>query len=259
MNAPLEARHLDRPKPQFDLSLVDENEHLIPRPYGTLQSLNLDHLYRYAFAKGLCFGADVLDAAMGCGYASLLLDCKSYTGVDIDHNMVAFANQIYLPMMKGQDRAPRSRQAEPAPQGGEPALGRPGGRLQHRYLQGSVLELPVADHSIDTFISFETIEHIQPGELAQYFAEAKRVLRPGGRFVCSTPIYRGDKHGLLTRYHPFEFRYQQFEATLMANGFALQETLYQWPPHFTLEHVVPSLAQTQQSAPFLTICVCRAA
>ena len=229
MNAPLEAA-------KFNLALVDENEHLIPRPYGTLQSLNLDHLYRYAFAKGLCFGADVLDAAMGCGYASLLLDCKSYTGVDIDPNMVAFANEVYLPMMKG---------------------GHGSGNGKHRYLQGSVLALPVDSQSIDTFISFETIEHIQPGELPQYFAEAKRVLRPGGRFVCSTPIYRGDKFGLLTRYHPFEFRYQQFEATLQANGFALTETLYQWPPHFTLEHVVPSLAQTQQQAPFLTICVCR--
>jgi ubiquinone/menaquinone biosynthesis C-methylase UbiE len=221
MNAPLEAA-------KFNLSLVDENEHLIPRPYGTLQSLNLDHLYRYAFAKGLCYGADVLDAAMGCGYSSLLLNCKSYTGVDIDSNMVAFANEVYLPMMKGD---------------------------RHRYLQGSVLELPVADKSIDTFISFETIEHIQPGELPQYFAEAKRVLRKGGRFVCSTPIYRGDQYGLLTRYHPFEFRYQQFEATLVANGFTLTEVLYQWPPHFTLEHVVPSFAQTQQAAPFLTICV----
>ena len=221
MNAPLEAR-------QFNLAEVDENEHLIPRPYGTLQSLNLDHLYRYAFAKGLCYGADVLDAAMGCGYASLLLNCKSYTGVDIDPNMVAFANETYLPMMGG---------------------------ARHRYVQGSLLELPVADHSIDTFISFETIEHIQPGEVGKYFEEAKRVLRPGGRFVCSTPIYRGDKFGLLTRYHPFEFRYQQFEATLLANGFSLVETLYQWPPHFTLEHVVPSLAQTQQAAPFLTICV----
>ena len=225
MNAPLEAA-------KFNLSLVDENEHLIPRPYGTLQSLNLDHLYRYAFAKGLCYGADVLDAAMGCGYSSLLLNCKSYTGVDIDHNMVAFANEVYLPMM----------QSAAAPS-------------QHRYLQGSVLELPVDDHSIDSFISFETIEHIQPGEVPQYFAEAKRVLRKGGRFVCSTPIYRGDKHGLLTRYHPFEFRYQQFEATMLAHGFTMLETLYQWPPHFTLEHVVPSHAQTQQAAPFLTICV----
>ncbi len=223
MNAPLEAS-------KFDLGLVDENEHLIPRPYGTLQTLNLDHLYRYAFAKGHCYGADVLDAAMGCGYSSLLLNCKSYTGVDIDSNMVAFANETYLPMMKGG---------------------------AHRYLKGSVLELPVDNQSIDTYLSFETIEHIQPGELAKYFTEVKRVLRPGGRFVCSTPIYRGDRFGLLTRYHPFEFRYQQFEATLVNQGFVMQETLYQWPPHFTLEHVMPSFAQTQQAAPFLTVCVCR--
>ena len=48
--------------PTFDLSKVDENEHLIPRPYGTLQTLNLDHLHRYAFAKGFCYNANVLDA-----------------------------------------------------------------------------------------------------------------------------------------------------------------------------------------------------
>jgi len=223
MNAPLEAR-------KFNLSEVDEAEHLIPRPYGTLQTLNLDHLYRYAFAKGFCYGADVLDAAMGCGYSSLLLNCKSYTGVDIDANMVAFANEQYLPMTR-----------------------------TGRYLQGSVLALPVPDHSIDTYISFETIEHIQPHEVPQYFAEVKRVLRPGGRFLCSSPIYRGNQFGLLTRYHPFEFRYQQFEATLLGQGFQPEETLYQWPPHFTLEHVKPTLAQTQQRAPFLTVCVARVA
>lgn len=223
MNAPLEAR-------QFDLAAVDEAEHLIPRPYGTLQTLNLDHLYRYAFAKGFCYGADVLDAAMGCGYSSLLLNCKSYTGLDIDANMVAFANEQYLPMTR-----------------------------TGRYLQGSVLALPVPDQSIDTYISFETIEHIQPHEVPQYFAEVKRVLRPGGRFLCSSPIYRGNQFGLLTRYHPFEFRYQQFEATLLGQGFQLEETLYQWPPHFTLEHVKPTLAQTQQRAPFLTVCVARVA
>jgi cyclopropane fatty-acyl-phospholipid synthase-like methyltransferase len=54
----------------------------------------------------------------------------------------------------------------------------------------------VPDHSIDTYISYETIEHIQPGEVPQYFAEVKRVLRPGGRFLCSSPIYRGDQFGL---------------------------------------------------------------
>jgi ubiquinone/menaquinone biosynthesis C-methylase UbiE len=213
---------------KFKLELVDENEHLIPRPYGTLQTLNLDHLYRYAYAKGYCYNADVLDAAMGCGYPSLILNCKTYSGVDIDPNMVAFAKEHYLPLMSNA-----------------------------KYVQGSVLDLPFENHSKDVYISYETIEHIQPGEVAQYFSEVKRVLRPGGKFICSTPIYRGEKFGLLTKYHPYEFRYAQFEATLVNQGFQLLDTLYQWPPHFTLEHVQPSFAQTQQSAPFLTICVCQ--
>jgi ubiquinone/menaquinone biosynthesis C-methylase UbiE len=212
----------------FDLSKVDENEHLIPRPYGTLQSLNLDHLHRYALAKGYCYNADVLDAAMGCGYSSLVLNCRHYTGVDIDPNMVAFANEQYKPMMTNSE-----------------------------YVQGSVLSLPVADRSIDTFISYETIEHIQPGEVNQYFGEVRRVLRPGGTFICSTPIYRGDAYGLLTRYHPYEFRYGQFETTLANHGLAVIEIWYQWPPHFTLQQLVPRFAQTQQQAPFMVICVCK--
>lgn len=218
----------DSPVPAFDLSKVDEAEHLIPRPYGTLQTLNLDHLYRYAFAKAHCYNADVLDAAMGCGYASLILNCKHYTGVDIDPNMVAFPNERYKPMIPNAT-----------------------------YLQGSVTELPVADKSIDTYISFETIEHIQPQDLPKYFAEVKRVVRPGGTFLCSTPIYRGDQYGLLTQYHPFEFRYGHFEATLIANGLALVETWYQWPPYFALQQMIPSFAQTQQLAPFIAVCVCK--
>jgi ubiquinone/menaquinone biosynthesis C-methylase UbiE len=212
----------------FDLNLVDEAEHLIPRPIGTLQSLNLDHLYRYAFAKSFCYNADVLDAAMGCGYSSLILNCKHYTGVDIDANMVAFANQHYKPMIPNAD-----------------------------YLQGNVCDLQVKDGSIDTFISFETIEHLPLAQIATYFSEVKRVLRPGGTFLCSTPIYRGDRIGLLTRYHAFEFRFGQFEATLLNNGFNIHETWYQWPPHFTIQPVIPTALQTQQPMPFIVVCVCR--
>ncbi len=212
----------------FDLSLVDEAEHLIPRPYGTLQTLNLDHLFRYAFAKAHCYGADVLDAAMGCGYSSLILNCKSYTGVDIDRNMVAFPNENYKKMIPNAT-----------------------------YLHGSVLDLPVPENSIDTYISFETIEHIQPNELPIYFSEVKRVLRPGSTFICSTPIYRGDNFGLLTKYHPFEFKYGNFEATLLNNGFSILETWYQSPPYFAIQKIMPTYAETQQAAPFIVICVCR--
>jgi len=208
----------------FDFNKVDEEEHLIPRPYGTLQTLNLDHLHRYAFAKSFCFNANVLDAAMGCGYASLILNCKHYTGIDIDPNMVAFANQQYSPIIQNAT-----------------------------YMQGSVLDLPIASGSIDTFISFETIEHIQLEELSLYLAEAKRVLRPGGTFLCSTPIYRGEAYGVLAKYHPYEFQYNHFCSVLINNGFQLHETWYQWPPYYTIQSIVPRFEQTQQMAPFIVV------
>jgi SAM-dependent methyltransferase len=212
----------------FDLSQVDEAEHLIPRPFGTLQTLNLDHLHRYALAKSFCYNANVLDAAMGCGYSSLVLNCRHYTGVDIDANMVAFANENYRPVMSNAT-----------------------------FLQGSVLDLKVETGTIDTFISFETIEHLPLAEIAKYFAEVKRTLKPGGLFLCSTPIYRGDATGLLTKYHHFEFRYGQFEATLLSNGFQLLQTWYQWPPYYTMQSLIPAAAQTQQTAPFIVVCLCR--
>jgi SAM-dependent methyltransferase len=125
------------------------------------------------------------------------------------------------------------------------------------YLQGSVLDLPIATSAIDTYISFETIEHIQPNELGAYFSEVKRVLKPGGTFLCSTPIYRGDNFGLLTKYHPFEFKFGNFEATLINNNFSILETWYQWPPYFTIQQVMPTLSDTQQPTPFIVICVCK--
>ncbi len=212
----------------FDFSQVDEDEHLIPRPYGTLQSLNLDHLHRYAFAKSFCYNANVLDAAMGCGYASLILNCKHYTGIDIDPNMVAFPNQHYKPLVSNAT-----------------------------YLQGSVVDLPIESGSIDTYISFETIEHIQPDELDRYLKEAKRVLRPGGTFLCSSPIYRGDNYGLLAKYHPYEFQYNHFTNTLINNGFLLYETWYQWPPYYTIQSIAPRFEQTQQISPFIVLGVFR--
>lgn len=46
-------------------------------------------------------------------------------------------------------------------------------------------KLPLADHSIDLFISFESIEHIDDDH--GFLKEVARVLKPDGSFICSTP------------------------------------------------------------------------
>lgn len=47
------------------------------------------------------------------------------------------------------------------------------------------LNLPFADESFDAVVSFETIEHVN--EVDHFLEEMKRVLKPGGLFICSTP------------------------------------------------------------------------
>jgi SAM-dependent methyltransferase len=51
----------------------------------------------------------------------------------------------------------------------------------------SATDLPFQDHSFDTVVSWEVLEHIPPKTEPIMFSEAARVLRPGGRFYLSTP------------------------------------------------------------------------
>jgi predicted SAM-dependent methyltransferase len=49
--------------------------------------------------------------------------------------------------------------------------------------------LPVLDNSIDIVTIVELLEHITEEEATQLLGECRRVLRPGGRLVVSTPNY----------------------------------------------------------------------
>jgi 2-polyprenyl-3-methyl-5-hydroxy-6-metoxy-1,4-benzoquinol methylase len=51
----------------------------------------------------------------------------------------------------------------------------------------SAIGLPFQDHSFDTVVCWEVLEHIPRRTEAIMFAEVARVLKPGGRFYLSTP------------------------------------------------------------------------
>ncbi|MGN7715304.1 class I SAM-dependent methyltransferase [Hyphomicrobiales bacterium] len=160
------------------LGLDFTGERFVPDIDGVIR---LEHLHRYAFARDLTAGRDVLDIACGEGYGSAMIseNANSVIGVDIAADAIAYARQTYV-------------------------------RENLNFLEGSATKIPVADASVDVVVSFETIEHLEDHEAM--LAEIKRVLRPGGILVISSPnkkIY-SDETGYSNPYHVKELYTEEF-------------------------------------------------
>lgn len=118
--------------------------------------VEVEHLHRYLLARDLCRGFDVLDVASGEGYGSALLaqTARSVVGIELDLKAVKHAQSSYV--------APNLR-----------------------FVEGDARHLPLPDACVDVVVSFETIEHLYEQDI--FLAEVRRVLRPGGRFLVSSP------------------------------------------------------------------------
>jgi SAM-dependent methyltransferase len=120
-----------------------------------------------------CRGRDVLEAGCGEGYgADLIADvARRVVAVDYDEATVAHVRARYP-------------------------------RVEVRH--GNLAELPLPDASVDVVVNFQVIEHLwdQPG----FVAECRRVLRPGGVLLMSTPNRITFSPGRDTPLNPFHTR-----------------------------------------------------
>lgn len=145
----------------------------------------IEHLHRYILARHLCRGMAVLDVASGEGYGAALLaqTAVSVIGVELAADAAAHASASY--------RAPNLR-----------------------FVRGDARALPLRDASVDAVVSFETIEHF--AEHDRFLAEIRRVLRPGGLLVLSTPDR--DNYSPAEQpanpYHVLELTREEFAALL---------------------------------------------
>jgi SAM-dependent methyltransferase len=115
------------------------------------------HLARYRFAQEqIAAGQHGLDAGCGTGYGTHLLSQKSAFTLGIDY-------------------APQALEYARAHFAGE--------RLAFATM--NCHRLALADASFDWIISLEVFEHLE--EADAFLSECRRVLRPGGRMILSTP------------------------------------------------------------------------
>lgn len=159
----------------------------------------IEHYHRYLFARSFCLGKDVLDVASGEGYGSAQLAQVARSVIGIEY---------------AEATASRSHRNFP--------------RGNLRFVSGDARRLPLPDASIDVVVSFETIEHFAGQEA--FVAEARRVLRPDGCFIVSTPDRDNyTPTGAPTNsHHVRELSRREF-AALLSRHFTHARTLFQRP------------------------------
>lgn len=89
-----------------------------------------------------------------------------------------------------------------------------------RFVRANLAHLPVRSQAVDVLATLQVIEHVW--DHAQFVAECRRVLRPGGRLLVTTPNRYTFSPGRDTPTNPFhthEFTATELQDLLVRNGF----------------------------------------
>jgi ubiquinone/menaquinone biosynthesis C-methylase UbiE len=146
--------------------------------YGWLMR---DHLARYEAAAPYCRGKRVLDVATGTGYGANILrkaGAAEVVAVDREQRALDYGAGRY-----GTDGL--------------------------QWVNADAYAVPFGSE-FDVVVSFETIEHLKEPE--RFVIECKRLVKPGGLFVVSTPLNVGGPK--CSDFHELEFTREEFESLL---------------------------------------------
>ncbi len=161
-----------------------------------------EHLARYHFARQFVKGKRVLDAACGSGYGTAMLaeSASSVIGIDISREAVGYARANYA------------------------AAAAAGAEID--FSEGDCLALPFTDESLDVVVAFEIVEHLK--DATGFLRELRRVLRPGGLLLLSTPnrLYYTVDRGEVNPFHEREYTFAEMDA-LIAPFFAHRQIIFE--------------------------------
>ncbi|MGA1868907.1 MAG: glycosyltransferase [bacterium] len=158
-------------------------------PDSGSSELTIEHYQRYLSLTNLIKNKVVVDAACGEGYGSSILSkYATYVyGVDINQETILHAREKYSD------------------------------NKNTTFILASVTNIPLQSNSVDIFVSFETIEHIDEQSQELFLSEIKRLLKKDGILIISTPdksLY-SDAHGYSNEFHIKEFYKDEFNKFLL--------------------------------------------
>ena len=166
--------------------LVFDGERFIP---GSGVGIAYEHWARYALAGGVVSGLDVLDVGCGEGYGAAWLSrtAKSVRAFDLDDAAVEHARKRYADKGVHFDIA----------------------GVREFFAKATPA-------SFDAVVAFELIEHLEPPDQEFLLEGIRRVLRPAGFALISTPdkLLYTDRTLRTNPFHVREYYRDEFKAAL---------------------------------------------
>ncbi|WP_236794857.1 bifunctional 2-polyprenyl-6-hydroxyphenol methylase/3-demethylubiquinol 3-O-methyltransferase UbiG [Amycolatopsis sp. GM8] len=150
------------------------------------------HEAAYLALLPYCAGAIVLEAGCGEGYGAALIAERAarVLALDYDEPTVRHVARRY------------------------PQLG---------TVRGNLAFLPLGSSTVDVVANFQVIEHLW--DQGGFLAECRRVLRPGGRLIVTTPnrlTFTPDSDTPLNPYHTRELEPSEMDELLRGAGFEVE-------------------------------------
>lgn len=141
--------------------------------------------FAYEFARDYVAGKVTADVGCADGYGTQYLAdfTQSTTGIDYSEQTIAEA---------------RNKHAS---------------KSNLSFKAGSVPPIPLPDESVDVLTAFQFIEHIHPR--LDFMKDVKRVLKPGGVFICTTPNIKMSIARNPFHVHEYTFDEMKTEASVV--------------------------------------------
>jgi 2-polyprenyl-3-methyl-5-hydroxy-6-metoxy-1,4-benzoquinol methylase len=179
--------------PQKPTEIRDTGERMLPTREDEISVVFSRHKFAYEYLRKFVEQKTVIDVGCGTGYGCAILAEKArlVCGVDYDEEAIAYCSHHYA--------APNVK-----------------------YIQQDVASIKL-DRQFDVAVSLQVIEHM--ADLAGFVEQLKRVVKPGGTIVISTPnVKQSTEHKSDNPFHHNEMNYSRF-TKLIGDHFTAFELL----------------------------------